>query len=340
MTNQKNTNKLKKGEGEHYKKIIKAIVCLLLLCVLTLCSVISATAVIYHDAWMNNRFVSPSVPTSNFTPTVYNSIEANTDLGDDTVKFLSKLQASIEMLGFNISHWEGFVGSTAGVSGRLNYEWQSGVSSGKDTYWVLMSYTVMISMNSQPYQTSVYIRDPEYQMEEVDSFTGTLALGVATVNATGTVYRVTNNPVTTGGAFSSYLQVNYRSGSYASDGMQFPVIVPQWYEEQTDAEKALDDIKQGIDDLNEGLFGDYSDSELDGITSAVGDLDDTAESIGGALDVSDFDVVNPDIADGTEGLPVLFSIYNILFENSWLVYIVSLALGMYVLKLILYGKAQ
>lgn len=289
---------------------------------------------------MVNRFVSPSIPVTNFKPNVYESIEANTILGNDTVKFLSKLQASIEMLGFNISHWEGLIGSTAGVSGRLNYEWQSGVHSGKDTYWVLMSYTVLISKDSGPYQASTYIRDPEYQMEEVDSFTGKLALGVATVNATGTVYRVTNNPVTTGGAFVSYLQVNYQSGTVMGDAMQFPVVVPKWYEEQTDAEQALDDIKQGIDDLNEGLFGDYSDSELDGITSAVGDLDDTAESIGGALDVSDFEVVNPDIADGTEGLPVLFSIYNILFENSWLVYIVSLALGMYVLKLILYGKAQ
>lgn len=289
---------------------------------------------------MINRFVSPSIPITNFKPTVYDSIEANTVLGNSTVEFLSKLQASIEMLGFNISHWEGFIGSTAGVSGRLNYEWQSGVSSGKDTYWVLMSYTILISKDSGPYQASVYIRDPEYQLEEVDSFTGTLALGVATVQAIGTVYRVTNNPVTTGGAFASYLQVNYQSGTVMADAMQFPVIVPQWYEEQTDAEQALDDIKQGIDDLNEGLFGDYSDSELDGITSAVGDLDDTAESIGVALDVSDFEVVNPDIADGTEGLPVLFSIYNVLFENSWLVYIVSLALGMYVLKLILYGKAQ
>ena len=289
---------------------------------------------------MINRYVNSSIPSSNFNPTIYESIESNSDLGDSTIKFLSKLQASIEMLGFNISHWEGLPGSTYGVSGRMNYEWQSGVTSGKNTYWVLMSYTVMISMDSSPYQSSVYIRDPEYQMEEVDSFTGTLALGVATVNATGTVYRVTNNPVTTGGAFASYLQVNYRSGSFMSDGMLFPVVIPQWYEEQTDAEAALDDIKQGIEDLNEGLFGDYSDSELDGITSAVGDLDDTAESIGSALDVSDFDIVNPDITDGTEGLPVLFSVYNILFENSWIVYIVSLALGMYVLKLILYGKAQ
>ena len=322
------------------KRIIKVSVCLLLLFVLLLCSVISATAVTYRDAWMINRFVSPSVPTINFSTTVYESIEANTALGDATIEFLSKLQASIEMLGFNISHWEGLVGSTEGVSGRMNYEWQSGVSTGKDTYWVLMSYTIMISKDNAPYQTSVYIRDPEYQIEEIDSFSGTLALGVATVNAIGTVYRVTNNPVTSGGAFSSYLQVNYQSGSILSDGMQFPVVIPKWYEEQTDAEKTLDDIKQGIDDLNEGLFGDYSDSELEGITSAVGDLDDTAESIGGAMDVSDFVVVNPDITDGTEGLPALFSIYNVLFENSWLVYIVSLALGMYVLKLILYGKAQ
>lgn len=322
------------------KKIIKVSVCLLLLFVLLSCSVISATAVTYRDAWMVNRFVSPSIPVTNFKPNVYESIEANTNLGHETVKFLSKLQSSIEMLGFNINHWEGLPGSTSGVSGRMNYEWQSGVPSGKDTYWVLMSYTILISKDSGPYQASTYIRDPDYQMDEIDTFTSKLDLGVATVNATGTVYRVTNNPVTTGGAFVSYLQVNYESGTYMADGMQFPVVVPKWYEEQTNAEQALDDIKQGIEDLNEGLFGDYSDSELDGITSAVGDLDDTAESIAGMLDVSDFEVVNPDVADGTEGLPVLFTIYNVLFENSWLVYIVSLALGMYVLKLILYGKAQ
>ena len=322
------------------KRIIKVSVCLLLLFVLLLCSVISATAVTYRDAWMINRFVVSSVPSSNFNPTLYASIKENGSLGLNTIEFLTDLQASITALGFNISHWEGLQGSSSGVSGRMQYEWQSGVASGKNTYWVLMSYTVMISNNSGPYQSSVYIRDPEYEMDEIDSFTGTLDLGVATVNATGTVYRVTNNPVTTGGAFASYLQVNYQSGTYMADGMQFPVIVPKWYEEQTDAEKALDDIKQGIDDLNEGLFGDYSDSELDGITSDVGNLDDTAESIGNAMDVSDFEVVNPDITDGTEGLPVLFSVYNVLFENSWLVYIVSLALGMYVLKLILYGKAQ
>lgn len=322
------------------KRIIKVSVCLLHFFVLLSCSVISATAATPQNAWLINRYNNPSIPCSNFKPTIYETIESNTALGSGTVSFLTDLQASITALGFDINHWEGLQGSSYGVSGRMNYEWQSGVSSGKDTYWVLMSYTVMISKDSGPYQSSVYIRDPEYEMEEIDSFTGTLELGVATVNATGTVYRVTNNPVTTGGAFASYLQVNYQSGTYMADGMQFPVIIPKWYEEQTDAEQALDDIKQCIEDLNEGLFGDYSDSELDGINSAVGDLVDTAESIGGALDVSDFEVVNPDIADGTEGLPVLFSIYNVLFENSWLVYIVSLALGMYVLKLILYGKAQ
>ena len=319
------------------QKVIMAFVSIALIFT-SLC--VSSYAATPQNAWLINRYVNPSIPSSNFNPTLYESIESNSGLGSGTVSFLTDLQASITALGFDISHWEGLPGSTSGVSGRMNYEWQSGVSSGKDTYWVLMSYTVMISKDSGPYQSSVYIRDPEYEMDEIDSFTGTLDLGVATVNATGTVYRVTNNPVTTGGAFASHLQVNYQSGTYMADGMQFPVIIPKWYEEQTDAEKTLDDIKQGIEDLNEGLFGDYSDSELDGITSAVGGLDDTAESIGGALDVSDFEVVNPDITDGTVGLPALFSIYNVLFENSWLVYIVSLALGMYVLKLILYGKAQ
>lgn len=176
----------------------------------------------------------------------------------------------------------------------MNYEWQSGVSSGKDTYWVLMSYTVMISKDSGPYQSSVYIRDPEYEMDEIDSFTGTLDLGVATVNATGTVYRVTNNPVTTGGAFASYLQVNYQSGTYMADGMQFPVIIPKWYEEQTDAEKALDDIKQGIDDLNENLMGTASHPAIDDMSNENAGVQSRADAVLDGLDVGDIVYSTPD----------------------------------------------
>ena len=245
------------------QKVIMAFVSIALIFT-SLC--VSSYAATPQNAWLINRYVNPSIPSSNFNPTLYESIESNSGLGSGTVSFLTDLQASITALGFDISHWEGLPGSTSGVSGRMNYEWQSGVSSGKDTYWVLMSYTVMISKDSGPYQSSVYIRDPEYEMDEIDSFTGTLDLGVATVNATGTVYRVTNNPVTTGGAFASYLQVNYQSGTYMADGMQFPVIIPKWYEEQTDAEKALDDIKQGIDDLNENLMGTASHPAIDDLS--------------------------------------------------------------------------
>ena len=283
---------------------------------------------------MINRFVSSSVTPVNFQPTLYASIEANESLGPNTIEFLTDLQASITALGFNISHWEGLQGSSYGVSGRMSYEWQSGVSSGKDTYWVLMSYTVMISKDSGPYQSSVYIRDPEYEMDEIDSFTGTLDLGVATVNATGTVYRVTNNPVTTGGAFASYLQVNYQSGTYMADGMQFPVIIPKWYEEQTDAEKALDDIKQGIDDLNENLMGTASHPAIDDMSNENAGVQSRADAVLDGLDVGDIVYSTPDpVVYDTNASGVL----NWLFSIDFVWTFILTACGLWLTKVILYG---
>ncbi len=313
------------------QKVIMAFVSIALIFT-SLC--VSSYAATPQNAWLINRYVNPSIPSSNFNPTLYESIESNSGLGSGTVSFLTDLQASITALGFDISHWEGLPGSTSGVSGRMNYEWQSGVSSGKDTYWVLMSYTVMISKDSGPYQSSVYIRDPEYEMDEIDSFTGTLDLGVATVNATGTVYRVTNNPVTTGGAFASYLQVNYQSGTYMADGMQFPVIIPKWYEEQTDAEKALDDIKQGIDDLNENLMGTASHPAIDDMSNENAGVQSRADAVLDGLDVGDIVYSTPDpVVYDTNASGVL----NWLFSIDFVWTFILTACGLWLTKVILYG---
>ena len=313
------------------QKVIMAFVSIALIFT-SLC--VSSYAATPQNAWLINRCVNPSIPSSNFNPTLYESIESNSGLGSGTVSFLTDLQASITALGFDISHWEGLPGSTSGVSGRMNYEWQSGVSSGKDTYWVLMSYTVMISKDSGPYQSSVYIRDPEYEMDEIDSFTGTLDLGVATVNATGTVYRVTNNPVTTGGAFASYLQVNYQSGTYMADGMQFPVIIPKWYEEQTDAEKALDDIKQGIDDLNENLMGTASHPAIDDMSNENAGVQSRADAVLDGLDVGDIVYSTPDpVVYDTNASGVL----NWLFSIDFVWTFILTACGLWLTKVILYG---
>ena len=313
------------------QKVIMAFVSIALIFT-SLC--VSSYAATPQNAWLINRYVNPSIPSSNFNPTLYESIESNSGLGSGTVSFLTDLQASITALGFNISHWEGLQGSSYGVSGRMSYEWQSGVSSGKDTYWVLMSYTVMISKDSGPYQSSVYIRDPEYEMDEIDSFTGTLDLGVATVNATGTVYRVTNNPVTTGGAFASYLQVNYQSGTYMADGMQFPVIIPKWYEEQTDAEEALDDIKQGIDDLNENLMGTASHPAIDDMSNANAGVQSRADAVLDGLDVGDIVYSTPDpVVYDTNASGVL----NWLFSIDFVWTFILTACGLWLTKVILYG---
>lgn len=309
-----------------------AIIAAMLLVVVT---AVSATASALQYAWLVERHVNAI---NNFNPTVYASLDDAPTTGA-SVPTMQKFEQIIKSSGAEINHWEGTCGSTSGVYGTVNYGWQSSGGDNEDVYWILTTYTITLTKDSGAAQASTYYSAVVDGVTEIDAVTGSFTLGVATMSMTATLYRVTS-PYIGGNAMSTTLNVNYVSGTNVSDGVFWPVIKPQYYTNNDQALVALDGIQATLDDIHDGLFGDYSDSELDGITSAVGDMDDKAESIGGALDVSDFGVVNPDVTDGLEGLPALFSIYNVLFENSWLVYIVSLALGMYVLKLILYGKAQ
>ena len=110
-------------------------------------------------------------------------------------------------------------------------------------------------------------------------------LGVATVEATAGIYRVTNDITSQGGAYATRLNVNYQSGTYASDGILWPIITPMFYEEQTDAEKALDDIKQGIDDLNENLMGTASHPAIDDMSNENAGVQSRADAVLDGLDV-------------------------------------------------------
>lgn len=308
-----------------------AIIAAMLIIVVT---AVSATASAIQNAWLVERHVNAN---SNFAPTVYASLDDAPTTGA-SVPIMQKFEQIINSSGAEINHWEGTRGSTSGVNGTVTYGWQSSGGEYEDVYWILTTYTITLSKDSGPAQASTYYAAIVDGVTEIDAVTGSYTFGVATMSMTATLYRATS-PYVGGNAMSTTLNVNYVSGTYAGDGMFWPVIKPQYYTNSDQALVALEGIQSTLNDIHDGLIGEYSDAELDGITSAVGDLDDTANSIGGALDVSDFDVVNPDIADGAEGIPVLFSVYSILFDNSWLVYIVSLSLGMYVLKLILYGKA-
>lgn len=296
---------------------------------------VSATASALQYAWLLDRHVNAI---SSFAPTVYSSLDDAPTTGA-SVPTMKKFEQIIKSSGAEINHWEGTSGSTNGVNGTVTYGWQSSGGDSEDVYWILTTYTITLTKDSGAAQASTYYTAIVDNVTEIDAVTGSFTLGVATMSMSATLYRATS-PYVGGNAMSTTLNVNYVSGTYAGDGMFWPVIKPQYYTNSDQALVALYGIQSTLDDIHNGLFGEYSDSEIDGITSAVGDMNDTAESIGAALDVSDFDVVNPDITDGTEGIPALFGIYNVLFKNSWLVYIVSLALGMYVLKLILYGKAQ
>lgn len=308
-----------------------AIIAAMLIIVVT---AVSATASALQNAWLVERHVNAI---SFFDPAVYASLD-DAPITGASVPIMQNFEQIIKNSGAEVNHWEGTRGSTSGVYGTVTYGWQSSGGDNEDVYWILTTYTITLSKDSGAAQASTYYAAIVDGVTEIDAVTGSFSLGVATMTMTATLYRATA-PYVGGNAMSTTLNVNYVSGTYAGDGMYWPVIKPQYYTNNDQALAALEGIQSTLNDIHDGLLGEYSDAELDGITSAVGDMDDTANSIGGALDVSDFDVVNPDIAGGVEGIPVLFAVYSILFENGWLVYIVSLALGMYVLKLILYGKA-
>lgn len=302
--------------------IVSAAVVLVFLCV-------PAYAVTPRNAWL---IESSHINNGNYTPNVYGSIEDSPITGENTLEFLHRFQTSIEMMGFSINHWLGTFGSSSGVYGYSNFGWQG---SGDGTlYWVVLLYTVNISYNSGPYKASSYGWDPDYSTEEVDGFSGVLDLGVATVETTAGIYRVTNDITSQGGAYATRLNVNYQSGSYASDGILWPIITPMFYEELTDAEKALDDIKQGIDDLNENLMGTASHPAIDDMSNENAGVQSRADAVLGGLDVGDIVYSTPDpVVYDTNASGVL----NWLFSIDFVWTLILTACGLWLTKVILYG---
>ena len=302
--------------------IVSAAVVLVSLCV-------PAYAVTPRNAWL---IESSHINNGNYTPNVYGSIEDSPLSEENTLEFLHRFQTSIEMMGFSINHWLGTFGSTSGVYGYSNFGWEG---SGEGTlYWVVLLYTVNISYNGGPYKASNYGWDPDYSTEEVDSFTGVLDLGVATVEATAGIYRVTNDITSQGGAYATRLNVNYQSGTYASDGILWPIITPMFYEEQTDAEKALDDIKQGIDDLNENLMGTASHPAIDDMSNENAGVQSRADAVLDGLDVGQIEYSTPS--------PVIYDtnasgVLNWLFSIDFVWTFILTGCGLWLTKVILYG---
>lgn len=307
-----------------------AIIAAMLIIVVT---AVSATASALQYAWLVERHVKAI---SNFAPTVYASLDDAPTTGA-SVPTMKKFKQIINSSGAEINHWEGTRGSTSGVYGTVTYGWQSSGGDNEDVYWILTTYTITLSKDSGPAQASTYYSAIVDGVTEIDAVTGSYNLGVATMSMTATLYRATS-PYVGGNAMSTTLNVNYVSGTYAGDGMFWPVIKPQYYTNSDQALVALDGIQATLDDIADGLFGDYSDSELDGIQGDVSSLGDRAESIGAALEISDVSITNPSTSMGQAGISSINNVFTIIFANDWVVYLVTLSLGLVALKLILYGK--
>lgn len=307
-----------------------AIIAAMLIIVVT---AVSATASALQYAWLVERHVNAI---SYFAPTVYASLDDAPTTGA-SVPTMQKFEQIINSSGAEINHWEGTRGSTSGVYGTVTYGWQSSGGDNEDVYWILTTYTITLSKDSGAAQASTYYTAIVDGVTEIDAVTGSFNLGVATMSMTATLYRATS-PYVGGNAMSTTLNVNYVSGTYADDGMFWPVIKPQYYTNNDQALIALEGIQSTLDDIADGLFGDYSDSELDGIQGDVSSLGDRAESIGAALEISDVSITHPSTSMGQAGISSINNVFTIIFANDWVVYLITLSLGLVALKLILYGK--
>lgn len=318
--------------AKQFKSTTRVLALILAMIVMALCSVVSFAAGVY-DAYNIERV---SVNNGNYTPFIYNSLDDAPSSGG-SVPFMTKVQTLIESTGATIAWWEGIQGRTSGVFGYTTYSWEAAVGETETVYWLLTTYVLTSQKDNEITFANTYKSTGIDLGEQVgDTLAGSFSLGVATVSVTCAVY--SSSAVEGGKNISTTLNVNFVSGSYAQDGMFFPVVVPRYYTSQDQALIALEGIQSTLDDIADGLFGDYSDSELDGIQGDVSSLGDRAESIGAALEISDVSITNPSTSMGQAGISSINNVFTIIFANDWVVYLVTLSLGLVALKLILYGK--
>ncbi len=299
----------------------------------TLSVTVFASAV--QDAWMIERIVTP---TQDFNPTMYLTLDDAETTGA-SVPTIRKVAQAIHATGAKISHYEGLQGSSSGVYGRIQYGWQSSGGDTEAVYWLATTYVITLQKDSGITQASTYTMSLDGDASEVDTVTGSFSFGVATMQMTCTLYRTTT-AIQANNAVVTQLNVAYQSGTFAMDGMYYPVVIPQYYTNSDQALAALEGIQGTLDEIKDGLFGDYSDAEMDHIDDTVSKMQDIANSMGGALVVPDVDITPPDIGDGMGGLNSVRTVWDILFTNDWVVYLITLSLGLVVLKVILYGGAN
>lgn len=305
-----------------------AIIAAMLIIVVT---AVSATASALQYAWLVERHVNAI---SYFSPTVYASLD-DAPMTGASVPTMQKFEQIIKSSGAEINHWEGTRGSTLGVYGTVTYGWQSSGGDNEDVYWIITTYTITLSKDSGAAQASTYYSAIVDGVKEIDTVTGSFTLGVATMSMTATLYRATS-PYVGGNAMSTTLNVNYVSGTYAGDGMFWPVIKPQYYTNNDQALVALDGIQATLDDIHDGLFGDYSTPALDGATdnneSLAGQIDDHLGIIDGAIDG-----INVGITPVVPTEPVILNTIYTLSSQPIVLSIITCALSLYILRVILYG---
>lgn len=234
---------------------------------------------------------------------------------------------SFESAGFEVTHIEAFKADSAPfTSGSVDYQWST---SDDQVYYVAVpSYTATSTTYGN--QTAIYQGNVNASGTSSSLFSQSYVWV-----SNGTQFDVTIDvfQVSYGERFNSVsttLGVTFQQDDfYDSYTIDYPVIAPRVISDS-------EEIAGVLDDIYNGLFGSVDDPELDSMQSQAEEDKYLTESVTDVLGSADTDIVLPSV-EVVEGNENMASVLAFVFSFPFVLTIFTLAISLWVVKVILYG---
>ena len=234
---------------------------------------------------------------------------------------------SFESAGFEVTHIEAFKANASHFSsGTVKYYWST--SDGSPHYVAVPSYTA----TSTTYGNQTAIYEPNVSSAfATDSLFSTSYVWrsfsteyVITID----VFEVSlSKPVT---AIETTLGVTFQQDDfYDSYTIDYPIIAPRVISDEQEIAGVLDEIYNG-------LFGSFDDPELDSLESQAEEDKYLTESVTDVFGSADTEIVLPSV-EVVEGNENMASVLSFIFSFPFVLTIFTLAISLWVIKVILYG---
>lgn len=234
---------------------------------------------------------------------------------------------SFESAGFEVTHIEAFKANASPLSsGTVRYYWST--SDDSPHYVAVPSYTATSTTNGnqtaiyQPDVSSAFVNNSLFSTSYVWRFSSTEF--VITID----VFEVSlSKPVT---AIETILGVTFQQDDfYDSYTIDYPIIAPRVISDEQEIAGVLDEIYNG-------LFGSVDDPELDALESQAEEDKYLTESVTDVLGGYDTEIVLPSL-EVVEGNENMASVLAFIFSFPFVLTIFTLAISLWVIKVILYG---